>query len=560
MFKIGRLEESVPGYKTDSESWTPPPKITFAYHPTYSLYKNMTYVGYMRGGTTYGKEKMYRKIHPVTTNLAHTDLLNIAGEEYYMVKPTEENVNKTIFSLEDRPAAIPFEHQEMTLNYGLDYFNHIYGHLYEDCMSTPEETVNYINFDRSSGTIGSFSDLRTKFDLTQDTEFNEWFYQNKHLDTIPIWSLSPKSEFKNKNDIINNKIRLFVIPPYDLLYEQIRFGKRVSIRFKNFGWSAYGFNPYKGGANAIAQKLASKRVRFFYDVRGWDKYNPLMRKYYNIVSARSTYPKRYHKNFVWQVINTIKQRIKTPAGDVLDRDYANPSGSGITTRDNIGIHAIMTADYLSLAYFLKYNKLPSFELVSQQCIYIFGDDIVGAVDEEFDYITQPNFFDKFFAGFGMSLKYCQCSHDLPITEMEFLGFKFHKIRGKYYPRYDLKRLATSMLYEGNDDGTIEPYISRVFTLMVMSYPHDEFLIFKHYFQELCDYLMKSPTRDYTNTVFSYLSMRNLPEAEIDRFYTGNESSNLDFLYFLDQNVGFACNYNFQQECNVSLKTAIQNPN
>ena len=544
----------MPGNKSDSQGWTPPPKIIFKIHPQYSLFKNLEYRGYIKGGTTFGQEKMYRKIHPLTTNLDHSDLLKIAGDEYYMVKPTLSNVEKTIKTLDDKPEPVPFEHQDMVLEHGLKFFDTMYGHLFEDCMATPEETVEYINYDKSSGTIGSFSDLRTKHDLIQDTKFNKWFYENKHLETIPIWSLSPKSEFKNKEDILNDKIRLFMIPPYDLLYEQIRFGKRVSLRIKNYKWSAYGFNPYRGGVNMIANKLNTKPIRYYYDVSGWDKYIPLMRMLYNVICSRSTYSYQRRQNFIWMVVNTINQHFKTPSGDVLARvEFGNPSGSGTTTRDNIFMHTIICSAYLSLAYFKKYNRLPPFELIDSQTIFIFGDDIIGAVDEEFEYITQPNFLHDFFKGLGMKLKYCRCEFGLPVTEMDFLGFKFAKHRGKYYPKYDIKRLATSMLFEGQDDGTLEPYISRVFTLMVMSYPHDEFLIFKTYFQLLCDYLIQSPIRDYTQTVYSYLSMRNIPEAEIERFYTGNESSNKDLLLFFDPYVGFACNNNFQQECNVSPK-------
>lgn len=512
--------------KPASRGWVPPPKPKFAPHEEYSRFENLKYLGKLPNSAKYGLDNMCRRLHPFVVNLDIGALDDIAGDVYYMVKPTDDNVNFSIRSLENRPKLELTSHFQIEcLEQSYRFFNDQYGHLYNNGVATGEEINAYINYDKSSGYLGTFSGYRTKADIITDQAFNDWMYNNQHLSEIPIWSLTPKGEMKARSDIIVNKIRLFKIPPYDLLYEQIRFSKRSSIKFKMYKWSAYGFNPYSGGANTLAQNLLTMPIRFFYDLSGWDKFVPLMHAYYDIVRKNSTIPNNLKHNFEWMIRNTVNHVFKTPFGHVFMQSYGNPSGSGSTTRDNIGMHIILVASFLIEAYYSKFEKFPSVALLNSQVIKIFGDDIVGSVSEDFSGILDDGFLSNFFARFGMKLKYCVVERNLDIEKMDFLGFKFRKIGNRFYPLYDIQRLATSMIYEGLDDGTLEPFISRAFTLMVMSYPSEHFDVFKTFFQDICDYIHKAPFVDYSSTVYSYLSMRNVSRREIDKFFTGNESCN-----------------------------------
>lgn len=534
MFKPLWLDEAVPK-KSASPVWEPPPIPRWQPHNIYSNFTNLEYLGKVKGGTNYGSENMFRRLHPITSDLDITNLTKIAGDVFYMVKPTFDNVNATLNSLEQRPVLAPTSALQMDcLERSYEFFSNQYGHLYRDSIANPEEINEYINYDKSSGFTGTHSGFRYKRDLATDPDFDNWLMNNRHLDSVPIWSLSPKGEFKQRTDIEINKIRLFKIPPYDLLYEQIRFSKRVSLKFKLYKWSAYGFNPYRGGTHNLAEQLLTQPIRFFYDLSGWDKFVPLMRAYYDLVRKNSTIPEHLKKNFEWMVRNTVSCVFKSPFGDVFRQNYGNPSGSGATTRDNIAMHIILVASFLIEAYYIKFGKFPTESLLNAQVIRIFGDDIVGAVSEDFSHILEKDFLPHFFSRFGMKLKYCTVERNLSIEKMDFLGFKFKKVGDKYYPLYDIQRIATSAIYEGLDDGTNEPFISRAFTLMVMSYPSEHYKTFKLYFQSICDLYMKSSELEYSQTVHSYLALRNLPDSEINKFFTGNEScqNEKDFQFFL----------------------------
>lgn len=514
------------------EAWEPPPKPSKCSHPIYSNYKNLVYLGRVPGGANYTKTPYFRELHPYANRVSNLEyFLQLSGDTYYVVKPTEENVNFTISTFEQRPPLTPTSPlQSKCFDYSLAYFDSIYGHLFEDCVATNEEVHEYIEFCKSSGYTGTFSGFRTKGDLVKSPQFNTWFHGKHHYNETPIWSCVPKGEYKDKQDILANKIRLFLIPPYELLYEQIRFGKRVSIRMKNYLWSAYGFNPYNGGTNQLAIQLKSKRNRIFYDVSGWDKFLCIMRDYYKIVEKRGSFDPTTLTEFRWTAINTYDFIFKTPFGDVFRKMYGNPSGSGVTTRDNTCCHIILFAAMLAECYYIKNEKFPPFPLIMSQVAKIFGDDIVASVDDDFDHICSPGYISSFFARFGMKTKYCVAEKDLDIEKMDFLGFKFTLKNNTYLPVYDIVRLSTSFIYKGQDDGSDDPFIARAFTLMVMSYPTEHYAHFKKGFQSICDFFTNSP-KDYSNTVYSYLSLRNLPDIELQKMFTGFESNLSDLLIF-----------------------------
>lgn len=542
-------------YKPALEAWRPnlyfnsPPRAQF------QSFRNLIPLGCVgnQKPPTYSFLPYVRSRHPLFTQFStFPELAALAGDKYYQSRPTISNISKAILTLEKRPHFDPLVLQSESFMFATKYFMEQYGHLYKDGVASFEETVEYIDYSKSPGKTGTFSGLKSKKDLANDNDFREWFLSKKHLGRPALWSASGKIEFKEKEDLENDKIRLFKIPPFELLFEQIKFGKRASERFKNFKWSAFGFNPYSGGCNRMALALLKNNLRFFYDLRGWDKYIPILSEYYHVVSSCSDIHKSEYNAFRWVILNTVNCQFVDPFGNVFLQSYGNPSGSGTTTRDNIGMHIMLVTAMLYEAFFSKYGRSPPRDLLNQQVIFIFGDDIIGSLTEEFEVLETPMFVENFFKKYGMETKYCTVQKYLPLTECNFLGFTFHLINGVYYPLYDITKLATSMVYQSTSSHTDLAFVSRAFTLFIMSYPHRSFELFRKAWMQICDYFSKSDDPG----ICSYIAFRNVPDYEIIQFYQGVETSQVfDFfdlslvnLIFQESgdNVGFIYNTLFQQ--------------
>lgn len=497
-------------------------------------YENMEFLGSVAAGSNLKDTLPYERIlHPITlktkTNNFHK-LIDIAGDKYYMSVPTLQNVSHSIRVFEDKPPISYWnDFDKDTKNRAIDFLDRQYGHLFCDSIMSSEELSETIDFSKSPGYPPTLYGFTTKAQLITDDQFNEFMYNNFHLDQVPIWSVCPKKEFKEKNDLIALKIRLFTIPPYPLLYEQLRFGRKVSERLKLFKWSSYGFNPYNGGANILAQQIATKPVRLFYDISGWDKFLTLLNDVYGVAIRNSNVPTHLMKNFLWSLRHTMHYHFKTPSGLVFLKKYGNPSGSGTTTRDNILAHVIIIAHALFECYFNKMGFFPTHELLNEQVIKIFGDDNIMSLDMDFSLILEEGYMAQHFQKYGLKLKFFFGGINYNIEQMQFLGFNFKLINGIYYPLYDIQKLATSFIYKSDGNQSREAYMSRAFTLMVMSFPSEYFETFLGAFRDLCD---NCNTQELTPIERSYHNMRNIRKQEIASLFTGQESSSTDFSFFL----------------------------
>jgi len=116
--------------------------------------------------------------------------------------------------------------------------------------------------------------------------------------------------------------------------------------------------------------------------------------------------------------------------------------------------------------------------------------------------------------------------DADLSTLSFLGASFKCIDGIYFPQYDIQRLATTMIYE-KSSLTLGQHLSKAFTLMVMSRPSDEFMIFYEAYNHLVHSFEVCNSNDPTTRGFAFVG---LPEvSSIDAFYLGSESSNIEDL-------------------------------
>lgn len=527
-FKNPGLDFPVPQINQEAKNgpqWKGYIKPRWNTHPKYSDFVNLPYIGTVPSGTNLPVGPTYKFIvDPNSQNIGVNEferLMEISDKKFALANPTIGNVEKVIDTYESRPI-VNIERQWH--NYGLEFLQVNYASMFDDCISTSEEVASKMVYSTSTGFPANSYGFRSKEELLKDVAFQNSFAKREYLEYDVIWSLHPKIEFKEYEDLIDDKIRLFTIPSYELVFEQLRFGKKSSEYIMNYKWSAYGFNPYSGGTNMLAKALLSKPVRAFYDIRGWDKFLPIMDEIYDFVVRNTSVPEHLKPEFVWSIQNTINFFIKSPSGHVFLKRFGNPSGSGNTTRDNILGHIIILAAALFKAYYMKYNQLPSFELVAEQCVFIFGDDNIMALDLEFDYILTDGFMSDHFKSYGMSLKFFHGGVDYPLEKMQFLGFYFIRLDNHWFPRYDVQRLATAAVYKGPNSNTRETYLTRLFMLMLMSFPSkDVFEVFRRAYGNLCQHMSKQ-WKSLSSVERTYLNFARLTENQIRSVYLGTEAS------------------------------------
>lgn len=514
-------------------------------------FKNLIYQGTvpMRTRTNEGGPTMHRNLLQLKKYPdSFSKLKELAGDEFFIVNPNRELIENMMKAWDQRP---PFVVDVPFLDVALQFFDFHYSDIFKESVSLDDMVYDMIDMTKSPGYPGSLFTIRSKRSAYADRAFIHHKDEMKRdgFPRVAFHKVTPKVEFLPKSNIEMGKCRLFVIPELLLLESQIKFGKLISLRLREYKWSSYGFNPYNGGCNRLAQRLLSKRVRFFYDVSGWDKFLGLLSRVYDSVRRFNGYcrwNKEEQKEFDWMVENTINMFCVFYDGSVYEKRYGNGSGSGTTTRDNILAHVIIVATILIAAYYDKYGKHPHFSFLQSQVINLFGDDNISSVDEEFDSVLKENFVADIFASFGMKLKFFFGGLDYPLSSMEFLGFKFFETKMGYIPLYDEKRLATSMVYRGVNSNTREAVLSKTFVLMMMSYPCEHHCYFREYSKQLArsieDYGLSETERvmidlilSTTDEVFlsTFLGLESSNSRVLEFFSRGMEEEGIKDIFFRD---------------------------
>jgi len=207
---------------------------------------------------------------------------------------------------------------------------------------------------------------------------------------------------------------------------------------------------------------------------------------------------------------------------VIHKQYGNASGSGTTTRDNIFGHIIIFAAGLYKAYLAKTGVAPPLSLVHDQLVSLYGDDNVFALDDEFSLMCDEKFLAEHLGTYGLKLKFFYGGYDADLHTLSFLGANFKYFNGSWYPQYDVKRLATTMLFE-KDRLSLSQHLSKAFTLMVMSRPSEEFDLFYRAYSSLV--MSDEVQRNVDDPVIRAYAFAGVPEVHlIDAFYTGSECS------------------------------------
>jgi hypothetical protein len=485
-------------------------------------YKHLDTVGTLPGSEIKNKRLYTRstsRFAKLYGTVALQGLMDLAGDKFHIVLPCESNYYKTVSSWDQKPS-FTYE-QEISFLFAKQFFDCYYGPIMDDCIASSEEICSFIDWTKSPGWPHTYFGYRTKEELVHSLTDTLFF---DRVGTPPIWNVAGKVEFKDIADIKENKIRLFQIPSFELLWSQLKFGKRISLQLMNYQWSAYGFNPYAGGFERLARRLLSKPYRGCYDVSGWDKFLPLLKDIYNVLEKRGNIPESELDEFHWMVTNTCEFLLKLTNGNVIKKTYGNASGSGCTTRDNIFGHILIFAAGLYEAHLLKTGKAPTITQVHDQLVHLYGDDNVYSLDEDFSLMCDEDFLGKHLGKYGLKLKFFFGGLNADLHTLSFLGAHFKELNGRWLPKYDAERLATTMIYE-KTQLSLDQHLGKAFTLMVMSYPTDHFEVFYTAYASLVNSdIVKKNLDDPRTRAYSVVGVPEI--CSIVSFYTGSEANSL----------------------------------
>jgi len=438
-------------------------------------------------------------------------LHDLAGP-YYKSYGCVRSVDISIRKMDHKPVRLYEKnyHWKSTMEHVSAIYDAIFS---EVSAASNDEILSRIDWSKSSGMPWVRLGMKKKLDCLNSSRFRLFMFDIQRLiESRPVWKVADKVEWKHITYLLAMKVRTFIIPPLHLLWYQLQLYMHQNAAMKHYHYSAYGFNPYQGGVDRMAQELLVNPTFFWYDVKGWDRLLPIMRDIYRI--RNKWVPARFDGLKTWVTDNTCESHILVPGGQVLRKEIGNNSGSGSTTNDNIIGHTLIL-DYALLNFFDGDRKQ-----VERVVARLFGDDDIGSVNITPD---QYGFFEssirKSFGDFGMELDpFCLSG---TLEGAEFLGFKFHNHGGVWVPVYDEERLLASFCYTF-EKGNAGKSLTKAWTLTVMSSTgrREVFdsmcLAISHY----CDTLRNS----VDTVVVSFREMGPPTYEECISFMTGRESS------------------------------------
>lgn len=431
--------------------------------------------------------------------------------EFYRVIGTKSSVEKSIKKMDQKPCydfvrdplydtAVEFVH---------DMF---YDSFKSFRQYGTEEILRDMNLRAAAGVPWIKYGFKKKGDVYSSPSACSAMLDAPFRSLPPVWKMAARTQWYPAKKLDANDVRTFIVPPVELVHYCKMIYQYQNEAMKGVFWSAYGFNPYNGGTNILANKLLRLWLKFCYDVVGWDR---LLSNMDDVYYIRNLFiPEEFRPIMDWVTLNTINSFILHPDGHIFRKAWGNNSGSGNTTNDNIIAHCII----LVFCFYKLFNG--DVEMVKRCCAALFGDDNVGAIPKcDITPDSLESVFRDTFSLFGLKLDPFLATFD--IEELEFLGFRFQSTPQGYVPRYPIGRLLASFCY-AIEKQTTGAAISKAWTLTVMAAadPSDVFdymsTALKQYFISFCN--------DPCPTVQGYIALGVPTRAECINFCLGLESS------------------------------------
>lgn len=343
---------------------------------------------------------------------------------------------------------------------------------YEDALELVDET-------KAPGFPWNVIGIRSKGAAMRHEEFEE---RVKNGREIPIYKTSPKHEWKEISDIMNHKIRTFIIEPVDSMVQKKILYHNQNEALKNYWWSQYGMSPFNGGFDRMATTLLKGYGIESGDVVGFDRRFPVMREVYEMRNAgirnagatEDEMNMAEHQKFAMENVHVL-----FPDGTIVVLKWSNPSGSNNTTSDNIiGGMLMHTFKYLVAVRDLQSSdtsvKVP-WKWFTEKNAFMFGDDYIAAVPVEMkltlDFTWVQDFW-KYYFNYEIRDFQAGRASEEELSKHKFLGGTFTKFRDSWIPSFNEDRLRDSFCWN-IDSMETSALINKLYSLIVLSFSHED---------------------------------------------------------------------------------------
>lgn len=379
-----------------------------------------------------------------------------------------------------------------------------------------EETMYRLIYDKSAGYTWYCDMVRRCKDKGEAISHEKWIELIESYET-PFWMISPKEdEFKPIEELIDGKIRTFIIPPVNLLYWQLRLFANQNEAMKGHLWSAYGMNPFGGGVNRLAQGLLKFPFRGCMDWSGYDRLLPFMKYIYETRVQHLLLLDDIPEDRVqWVIDNTVCSYLIDPEGDVFYKWWGNNSGSANTTCDNISV-----GELLNIYAMVCIDESTTLDdLANEVEFHLFGDDEEHSCTYRYRLLCDPDFMKSFAKSIGMEIKFLHGGENYPLEKMSFLGYKYRCVNGFWIPRFDDDKILFSLIHTYKSL-TLDQYVCKIYSLVMLSFGTDVFPITCRFYSDLLNSVKNS-----TNPVIKSFVMKGVPTPSyLFSFYTSCEHS------------------------------------
>lgn len=425
---------------------------------------------------------------------------------YDGVNPNKRNVWKSLNKMFDKPQVS----YDQKLLYGRVYrlMKRVLGpHLKRGLQWDPNITEEAV-----PGAPWKYYGFRTKEEVLNHPLFHQSHADCRRGDKpYPPYVSAGKREFLSKEEILEDKIRTFLMAPLELLLdEKWLYGEQdEALKELQPGFIRYGVNFHNGGFDSMI-KAAIRAFWIEYDVSGWDRKLPILNA---VMKLRNECLEEAVGPELWSELQPVARRVTNavvnhslllPDGSVVQWDWSQMSGDGMTTSNNCIAHMFIT-----LYMLIKACPNATDEEILDSGVNLYGDDDLAGLDEKFAACRNEEFVNSIYKEFGMMVKpgtfRCQ---DTPIG-MSFLGATCYgfKKRGQLYfvPVYKRERVLAG-LYMSTDPLNPDEELMKAFSLLEIGWYncYNEITEYIHYlFREAPDSPVKRsflkqgiPTRDY----------------------------------------------------------------
>jgi hypothetical protein len=366
-----------------------------------------------------------------------------------IVHPTKFNVDVT---LEKSDRVEKFPHGSPHVLKAKQHLSRHYAHMHGRCGICSFENLS---FDPNTSSGYPFKDKKREI-IQKYEQYLRWFYRDGCPDRpMPIYSVTPKVEYLDNNEIASGKIRLFTNPPLDYLMLEKKYYELqddLMLQYDPQTWSALGFVKEKGGWNAFVNRLSWRElpthVRKFFklDVGKWDKAygsgleevcDDERRKWFNFVPTAEQ-----EEDLAFLRDEAIFSFEILPNGELYATSVKQKSGRLRTSTNNTLAHIFI--------WFYHYERMceklgipPTYEhCMKTLTMSIYSDDVQGStLDERF---IDPLELAETYSHFGMEMKEFDASEDP--TSIHFLGCSNMRWRNHWVPKYNDDRMYYALFY------------------------------------------------------------------------------------------------------------------